>query len=125
MKNKYGTKRGMRRIIIKWISDIATRMATKIMAYKMLKKCRKEEVPARVVTAATQCVEGTTISWDPYLLNLFLDDYKDDQDLGTKFHYSWLIILIEIMGWKEPNYAFFATRPKPNHGARYLSLGAT
>jgi hypothetical protein len=34
-------------------------------------------------------------------------------------------MLISIMGWKEPNYVFFTTRPKPNHGARYLSLGAT
>jgi hypothetical protein len=64
------------------------------------------------------------INWAPYLLNLFLDDCKDAQDLGTKFHYSWLIMLIAIMGWKEPNYVLFSTRPKPNHGARYLSLGA-
>jgi hypothetical protein len=59
-----------------------------------------------------------------YLLNPFLDDCKDAHDLGTKFHYSWLIMLIAIMGWKEPNYVFFSTRPKPNQGARYLSLGA-
>jgi hypothetical protein len=31
--------------------------------------------------------------------------------------------LIDIVGWKEPNYTFFGTRPKPNYGARYLSLG--
>jgi hypothetical protein len=30
---------------------------------------------------------------------------------------------IAIMGWKELNYTFFTTRPKTNHGARYLSLG--
>jgi hypothetical protein len=35
-----------------------------------------------------------------------------------------LIMLIAIMGWKESKYVFFSTRPKPNHGARYLSLGA-
>jgi hypothetical protein len=29
------------------------------------------------------------------------------------------------MGWKEPKYSFFSTRPKPCHGARYLSLGVT
>jgi len=50
-----------------------------------------------------------------YLLNMFLKDYKDAQDLGTKFHYSWLMILIAIMGWKERKYAFFTTRPKPYH----------
>jgi hypothetical protein len=46
MKKKYDTERGMHRIIIKWISDSATRMAMKIMACKLLRKCRKEEVPA-------------------------------------------------------------------------------
>jgi hypothetical protein len=33
-------------------------------------------------------------------------------------------MLIAIMGWKEPNYTFFTTRPKLNCGVRYLSLGA-
>jgi hypothetical protein len=100
------------------------RMATKIMAYKLLRKFRKEEVSVGVVVAIAQCVEGTMISWGPYFLNLFLDDCKDARDLGTKFHYSWLIMLIAIMGWKELNYVLFSTRPKPNHGAIYLSLGA-
>jgi len=31
--------------------------------------------------------------------------------------------LIAIVGWKEPNYTFFGTKPKPNYGVRYLSLG--
>jgi hypothetical protein len=115
MKKKYGTERGSRGIIIKRISDAATRMATKIMACKLLRKCRKEEVPVGVVAAATQCVEGTTLSWAPYLLNLFLEDCKDVQDLGTKFHYSWLLILIALIGWKEPKYSFFSTRPNPCH----------
>jgi hypothetical protein len=100
-------------------------MATNIMACNLLKKCLKEEVPTGVVTVAAQCTKGTTINWAPYLLNLFLDDYKDAQDMGTKFHYSCLIILVAIMGWKEPNYAFFSTRPKPNHRERYVLIGAT
>jgi hypothetical protein len=102
MKKTYRMERGSRGIIIKRISDAATRMATKLMACKLLRKCRKEEVPAGVVAAATQCANGTMISWVPYLLNLFLDDCKDAQDLGTEFHYSWLMILIALIGWKDP-----------------------
>jgi hypothetical protein len=49
MKKKYGTERGSRGIIIKCISDVATRMATKIMACKLLRKCSKEEVSTGVV----------------------------------------------------------------------------
>ena len=102
MKKTYGIERGSHRIIIKHISDTTKRLATKLMACKLLRKCRKEEVPARVVTVATQCAEGTMLSWAPYLLNLFLEDCKDAQDLGTKFHYYFLLILITLIGWKEP-----------------------
>jgi hypothetical protein len=77
MKKKYDTDRGTRGIIIKRINDVTIKMAAKILACKMLRKCLKEEVSAGVVAVATQCVEGTTVSWAPYLLNLFLDDYKD------------------------------------------------
>jgi hypothetical protein len=38
MKKKYDTERGMHGIIIKWISDIVTRMAKKLMACKLLRK---------------------------------------------------------------------------------------
>jgi hypothetical protein len=107
MKKTYGTERGSCGIIIKRISDATMRMATKLMACKMLRKCRKEEVPVGVVAAATQCANGTMLSWAPYLLNLFLDDCKDVQDLGTKFHYSWLLILIALIGWREPPYSHF------------------
>jgi hypothetical protein len=124
MKKKYGTDRGTRGIIIKRINDVATQLGRKILACKLLRKCRREEVPAGVVAVAAQCAEGTTVSWAPYLLNLFLDDCKDAQDLGTEFHYSWLITLIAFMGWKEPRYVVFCTRPKPNQGARYLLLRA-
>jgi hypothetical protein len=54
-----------------------------IMAYKFLRKFRKEEVLAEVVVVVAQCAEGTTIRWAPYLLNMFLYDCKDAQDLGT------------------------------------------
>jgi hypothetical protein len=83
MKKTYGIERGSHDIIIKRISDATTRMETKLMACKLLHKCHKEEVPAGVVTVTTQCTNDTMLSWAPYLLNLFLDDCKDAQDLGT------------------------------------------
>jgi hypothetical protein len=35
-----------------------------------------------------------------------------------------MLMLIAIMGWKKQKYAFFSTRTKPNHGERYILLGA-
>jgi hypothetical protein len=53
MKERYGTERGSHGTIIKIISDATTRMATKLMACKLLLKCQKEEVPEGVVTVAS------------------------------------------------------------------------
>jgi hypothetical protein len=83
-------------MIIKNINDPTTEFATKLMACKILRKCCKEEVHAGVVAPTTECAKGTILSWAPYLLNLFLEDCRDAQDAGTKFHYSWLFILIAL-----------------------------
>jgi hypothetical protein len=122
MNKKYGTDRGTRGIIIKRINDVAPQLGMKILAYKLLRKFHREEVPVGVVAVVAQCTKGTIVSWAPYLLNLFLDDYKDAQDLGIYFHYSWLITLIAFMGWREPRYVVFCTGPKPNQGSIYLLL---
>jgi hypothetical protein len=65
MKKKYGTERGSREIIIKRISDAMTRMATKIMACKLLRKCRKEEVPAGVVASCNTVCGGNHTQLGP------------------------------------------------------------
>jgi hypothetical protein len=83
MKKTYGTERGSHGIIIKHISDTTTRMDTKIMVCKLLRKCCKEEGPIGVIAVATQSVEGTMLGYDLYLLNMFLEDCKDTHDLGT------------------------------------------
>jgi hypothetical protein len=124
MKKKYDIDRGARGIIIKRINDAATQLGMKISACKLLGKFHREEVTAGVVAVVAQCVEGTSMIWAPYLLKLFLDYCKDAQDLGTKFHYSWLVTLIAFMGWREPRYVVFGTRPKPNQGTRYFLLRA-
>jgi hypothetical protein len=121
MKNKYGTTRGTRGIIIKQIRNTTTQLGTNILACKLLIKCHKDEVPAGVIAVAAQCAEGTSMIWAPYLLNLFQVDCKDAQDLGTEFHYSWLITLIAFIGWREPEYVIFCTKPQPT-GERYILL---
>jgi hypothetical protein len=63
MKKTYDTERGSRDIIINRIGDASTRMATKFMAYKLLRKCCKEEVPTGVVIVLAQCANGTKLKW--------------------------------------------------------------
>ena len=62
MKKKYGTDKGMGGIIIKWINDAATQLGAKILAYKLLRKCRKDELLEGVIVAAAECAEGTFMS---------------------------------------------------------------
>ena len=62
------------------------------------------------------------MSQNPYLLNSFLEDCKDTQDWGSKFHYSWLLILIGIVGWKEPVYSKYLEIPRKCGTTFYVSL---
>jgi hypothetical protein len=121
MKKKYGIARGTRGIIIKRIKNAVTQLGKNILACKLLRKCHKDEVPSGVIVVAAQCKEGTSVSWAPYLLNLFQVDWKDAEYLGTKFHYSWILTLKSFMGWWEPEYVIFCNRPQ-RAGARYLLL---
>jgi hypothetical protein len=93
----------------------------KDLSLQTAKKMPQRRSTAGVIVVATQCAEGTSMSWAPYLSNLFQVDYKDMQDAGTEFHYSWLITLIAFMGWREPEYVIFCTTPQPG-GARYHVL---
>jgi hypothetical protein len=125
IKAKYGTERGNRGIRISDINDPATRFATRLLGCKLMRKCPKEEVPAGVVAAEAQCAKGSSMSWAPYLLNSFLEDCKDTQDWGSEFHYSWLLILIALVGWKEPTYNVFLQRTGKCGTTRYTSLRST
>jgi len=74
IKNKYGTGKGSGGMIIKQISEPATRFVMKLMACKLLRKCHKEESSTSVIKEVAQCTKEILLSWASYLLNLFLDD---------------------------------------------------
>jgi hypothetical protein len=46
VKAQFDTNRGNRGIVLKDINGNATRFTNKLMTYKFLRKCRKEEAPA-------------------------------------------------------------------------------
>jgi len=64
MKKKYGTDMGTQGIIINRINDATIQLQAKILAYKLLRKCCREEVPVGAVAVVAQCAEGTTMSWE-------------------------------------------------------------
>ena len=64
-------------------------------------------------------------NWALYLLNQFNNDYIAAQDHNQLFHYVWLMILIGIVGWKEPKKGIFLNTNLNFRGARYVNLWAT
>ena len=88
-----------------------------------MKKCRPTEVPALVIRIAINCTEGYSYNWVAYVVKEFLEDARNEEEKGRAFHYSWLIVLIALVGWKEPTETQFAVVPAHMPGAaRYASL---
>jgi hypothetical protein len=66
------------------------------------------------------------MNWATFFLNQFLIECEEVQDKRTKFHYTWLLILIALLAWREPNDTqFFGVKDKPCLDARYHNLWHT
>ena len=65
-----------------------------------MRKCRPYEVPAPVIRIAVNCAEGYSYNWAEYIVKELLEDVCDTQEKGRPFHYSWLIVLIALVGWQ-------------------------
>ena len=88
-----------------------------------MRKCRPYEVPAPIVSIAANCVEGYIYNWVAYIAKEFLEDAHDAQEKSRTFHYSWMIMLIFLIEWKEPTEVqFIDVRPSMSGVARYSSL---
>jgi hypothetical protein len=58
IKENYHTFHGQCGLDVAIIVDSMVRFAMQSLACKLLRKCRKDQVPTKVITAAEQCVEG-------------------------------------------------------------------
>ena len=88
-----------------------------------MRKCKPNEVPDPIVSTAANCAKGYSYNWVVYIAKEFLEDVRDAQEKGRPFHYSLLIVLIALVGWREPTEAQFVDVPPHMPGAaRYASL---
>jgi hypothetical protein len=58
VKAQLGTSQGNKGIMLKDINENATSFTSKLIACKLLRKCRKEEALARVIVVVAQCTKG-------------------------------------------------------------------
>jgi hypothetical protein len=93
------------------ISDDCVKFAMQVLACKLLRKCRRDQVPAGAITVTEKCVEGVQMNWETFLVNQFQIDYREAQDRGMEFHYAWLLILIALVAWREPKTHNFCQQP--------------
>ena len=76
------------------------------------------------IDLATHSKEGKQYNWCLYLLDQFMGDCKAAQESNQLFHYSWLIILMAFVTWKEPSHTQFLTVRGKCRGVHYVNLWA-
>ena len=88
-----------------------------------MRKCWKDQVLAGNIAVVEKCIERVQMSWEMFMLNQFLIDYREAQYKGMEFHYAWLLILIELVAWRElEDSQFFSATNKPFLVERYANL---
>jgi hypothetical protein len=91
----------------------------------VLWKCRPNQVSGLAIKLADTARDKVQYNWTLYLLNQFNDDCIAAQDHNQPFHYAWLLILIRLIGWKEPKQGIFLNTNLSFRGARYANLWVT
>jgi hypothetical protein len=93
---------------------------------KLVRKSSPTQVTGFVVDLAGKCVEGMQMNWVSYLVNELEKDFREARDLGYKFHFSWLIILITFVTLKMPKGdTFLEIKPSSSLVARFSTLWYT
>jgi hypothetical protein len=70
------------------------RLAFQLITGNLVRKNRPTQVTGFIVDLVGKCVAGLQMNWGKYLVNQLELDYREAQDQGYEFHFSWLLILI-------------------------------
>ena len=66
------------------------------------------------------------MNWSTFLVNDFMEYYKEVQEKSQLFHYTWLLILIVLVAWREMDeFQFLDTTNKPFLEAKYANMWFT
>lgn len=120
MNAKYKLEKRKRGYAIASIKDQGVRVATQVLADKLMRKHRANEVPSSVIVLTEQCAEGVQFLCDEFLTNC-----KQAQEQGNTFHYAWLLLsILLIVGDLLVEIQFLTTEGDLPEAARYTSLWA-
>jgi hypothetical protein len=94
-----------------------------LIADKLIRKNKPTQVTGFVIDLAGKCMEGLQMNWAKYLVNQLDQDYREAQDQGYEFHFSWLLILIGFIAWAIPKGATFPElEPSEPFTTKFTSL---
>jgi hypothetical protein len=68
MREKFHTVRGVHGLDVPSICDPTIRIVMQALACKLLRKCRKDQVPIGVIVVTEKCVEGVSMSGHHFYL---------------------------------------------------------
>ena len=88
--------------VINTMNDKAFRIAVNFLMINIVGKNHPNHYSSRVITSAEQCIASVHMNWSMFPLNKFMEDVVLIQEVGKTFTYSWLLILIALVGWMEP-----------------------
>ena len=120
----YKLERGGRAYDVSSIQDDILKFTVSLLAGKILFKVRPKEVTGSVIRLAIDTIQGKAFNWSLFLMNSFFQDCAQAQENPLhSFHFSWLLILMAFIGWKEPpNSQFPQLEPGACRGAKYSNL---
>jgi len=106
--HKYGTHKVFCGMMISTIQEPEVRFSTQVLAGKLIRKCQKGECLVGVLFSMERCTQGIEMWWAQYLMNEFIQDCMEVQE----FHYSWVLLLLEMILWKAPEGREYDTEVK-------------
>jgi len=126
MKEKFKLVKNSCGYAILSICDMAIKVATQLLAWKVTWRCHADEVLVPIVALAAQCAEGVPFNWACYLCSEFLVNCHKVKDLSKAFHYAWLLFSIVLGAWELPEDSKFpSVMPDLPKATKYTSLWVT
>lgn len=100
MKRDYNLLKKLWAYSIISVTDPTVQLVAQILAGKVKRKCRVDEVSMPIVSLFAQCMKGIQFNWAWYPYQEFLANCWAAQDETKWFHYAWLLLSIVLVAWE-------------------------
>ena len=124
LKKRYGLQHDRRYYCIDIINDQGMCIKARNLASKVVRKNFPIQCNLGYIVCRHKCGEGVQMNWLLFLMNQLVEDVMAVQAGEQSFTYSWLLILITLMAWMEPDdfQGMEVEAVKFSKGARYQNL---